>query len=274
MLMDSPCQNGTCFSNHRTAYRSGVLGHVVEQLIQNRGGKRDGMGAVGVALAEWGPAGLAAGSFCPAFAVVVHAPFVIAAQGADDAAFYLVGCPTGGPRGDRFRFNDGRDRGKVAGVTPKAPHFAVVLRDFLLLLLCDVVLFKVYAIAHVPRYPVLGAAVPPVLSFRAFGDPDPCGGYFFMDGCTGGGGYAQKNVVVGNSPVLEFQSPKVREGMAEEAADYLEPAVEIMLDGLSVDGALIVVGQAELRLYDVTTIAADVAQAAAGLAGEFPNVGP
>ena len=95
-----------------------------------------------------------------------------------------------------------------------------------------------------------------------------------MRGGARGGGYAQENVVVGNSPVLELQCPKVPEGETEKAADYLEPAVEITLDGFPVNGALVVIGQAELRLHDVSTIAAQVPEAAAGLAGELPNVGP
>ena len=114
----------------------------------------------------------------------------------------------------------------------------------------------------------------PVLLRGTLRNADPCSGHFPVDIGTGGGGYAQENVVVGNTGAvfpLEFEAPQIPEGRPEEAVDTLQPAVEILLDSFSVDRALGVVGQAELRLYDVPTIAAQVVQTAAGLAGKLSD---
>ena len=94
---------------------------------------------------------------------------------------------------------------------------------------------------------------------------------------TGSSGDTQENVVVGHTGAvfpLEFEDPKIPEGGAEEAAENLKEGVQVLLYYCPVMGVLIVVRKHELRLHDVSTIAAQMPEAAAGLAGELPNVGP
>ena len=65
---------------------------------------------------------------------------------------------------------------------------------------------------------------------------------------------------------LEFERPEIGEIRTQDAAGSLQPAVEVALDGLAVNGALVVIGQQVLRADHVATVAAQVVQTAAGLA--------
>ena len=64
----------------------------------------------------------------------------------------------------------------------------------------------------------------------------------------------EEDVEMRNPSFLKFESPKIFEGGAEEAAADLEPGLKVFFDLKPINGFLFVVCQNKLRLKQITGI--------------------
>lgn len=191
-------------------------------------------------------------SFCPSITVIVDIPFMKPAERSIQKAIDLFFSPITRDfcYGSRFYYR--WNWSQVPRGTPKPADIEVIFRDFLLILLHNVVFHEVRRVRHLPLDPLKGVVVDGKLLCRSMGDFNPGRGEDILRYATRE--LIEEDVEMRNPSFLKFESPKIFEGGAEEAAADLEPGLKVFFDLKPINGFLFVVCQNKLRLKQITGI--------------------